>query len=1225
MSETNTNSYSELKDKTIDELYEKYKEYVMMINHTSDDKIKDNIKIEIQQIKILLDDKELDEVRLKELNLRNYLSYPDHNNPNFNSDISKKLEFNANKLYFNQQTTCGKDTFELGNHQRLLKNFVNKNTPYKSLLIFHGVGVGKTCSAVTISESFRDIYANDNNKIIVLRKGGLDKGWKNTIFDPKKGEDQCSGHEFIDLINDTDGFNDKEDKSVKRDVNKLIKKYYEFYAYREFSNSIDKLTKHCTNENEERIIINKLFSNRLLIVDEYHNLRDTDVVGDDKIKLTEKDDQKKALKNLLKIIEYSDNLRLILLTATPMFNYSDEIFNLLNILLLNDNRPTIDYKQYLEDGNINSDGLDILAKKFRGYVSYLRGENPINFPIRIYPNEYKDKLAFLPQNAPKMDLFGKRVEIPLKFLITYDNKLNGEQKQSYEKLLSELDKDKKIGIQDSNLTQICNVCYPGSKENEYGEQGFNSYFNSNKNTFTYKKDKKHILSYDLLQSHSIKIKNIIDNIRDSDGIIFIYSEYIFAGALPMALALEHIGFNKYGGNNLLNISEKGTDEGNYIILSGNDKISGNNDEELGVLTSVKNKDGVLIKVVIGSSITGEGMDFKNIRQIHIVDPWWHLSKSEQIVGRGIRYCSHINLPEDKRNVTVFLHTATCDNKETVDHYSYRLGESKSIEVGKVETILKKNALDCYLFKDSNIITDKKKNLKVDVRVSKNKIPKFNKSIEDKPYSKICSYQEECEYGCDNIDIDKLDKLHDVTNFMELDEFKKGMDVSFIVKGKKKVTTHKGVVKEIDYNKNRIVVDLGYKETLVPPSKLNVLDKINDDTTDFTFFKDLKKNILIYLNELYKKNKFYELNDIVDYIQYNKDLNKKVIFNLLKTIIDYKDKVYDVDNNQGYIICKQNIFIFQPLFNNDENVPIFYRNNLNLVNNINVDSITDNIEPELSKLIDEIELVKPLIKDIFKKLKSKYSFLIKQRELIKYKLIIDDNKEIYLESCIDELSYEENKVLMEEVIRKQPYEDIKLTNKEITDEEIFFIVYHYFKNHFIQQVDSKYTLFNNNKETIGYLIMNKEILEYHDLNDGLIDKNIIQGDILNSIRSLDKGEHDKIFKLNKIYIQPFINYSKKPTEIGFRYTYKFYDGVKFGKGVIVGNDPGYTKTLLNRFIKIGIEKYDYLNKNKDKLYGNSVISGESKFKIIQIVIRLEDKSNENNYIISNELNYLRLIK
>ena len=1229
--------YSKIDDLTkltIDELYRTYKEYQININQTDDIGIKDDIKIEIQKIKKILDDRDLDEGRLEELNQRGYLSYPDYNNPNFNTDISKKLEFNANKLYFNQQTTCGKGDYELGNHQRMLMNFVNKKTPYKSLLMFHGVGVGKTCSAVKISESFRDIYAKDNNKIIVLRKGGLGKGWKDTIFDPKSGENQCSGHEFLDLINENDGFNERDDKSIKRDVNKLIKQYYEFYAYREFSNSIDKLTKHCTNEKEERKIINKLFSNRLLIVDEYHNLRDTDVVGDDKIKLTEKDDQKKALKNLLKIIEYSDNLRLILLTATPMFNYSDEIFNLLNILLLNDNRPTIDYKDYIKDGYIDQDGLGILEKKFRGYVSYLRGENPINFPIRVYPNDYKDPLALLPGVAPVLDLFGNKIDKPLKFLITYEDKLQGLQEKAYEKLLSGLDEGKKIGIQDSNLTQICNVFYPSNK-NHYGEQGFNSVFNNNKNTFSYKKGMAHILSYPLLKDYSIKIKNIIDNVKGSDGIVFIYSEYIFAGALPMALALEHIGFNKYGGN-LLNISEKGNEEGNYIILSGNGKISGNNDEELGILTSEKNKNGELIKVVIGSSITGEGMDFKNIRQIHILDPWWHLSKLEQIIGRGIRYCSHMNLPEEKRNVTVFLHTATYNNRETIDHYNYRRGESKSMEIGKVETILKKNAFDCYLFKDSNVIKDIKGKLKVDIQVSKNNVPKFKKSIKDKPYSKICSYQAKCDYECVNErDTEFLDNLPDVTN--SIDEIKVGMEVVFYDKGKK----YKGVVEGLNHkDKSKLMIrvnkgiELNKKLVNIHAFRLILVNKINDDTIDFTFFKDLKKNILKYLNELYKKNQFYKLDDIVDYIQYNKDINKKIIYNLLKKITDSKDKIYNENDNQGYIICKGNIYIFQPVFNNDKSVPLFYRNNINITNKINIDNITDNIQPELTKLIKKKIIIKPKINDIFKKLNDKYRYLISDKKLKELGFIEDKYKEILFNICLDELSYEDKKELIEHIIGRNQFGDIELTNGEVKEDEIYYLSYHYFKNHFIQQPDSKYyTLFNQSSKTIGYLLMNKNILEYHDLKDGLIDKSIILEDILNSIRDLDKDDYDKIFKLNNIYIQSYINYNKKISE--FRYTYKFFDGVKLSRGITVGGDtgsgPAGIKAVISRFMKLDISEFKQLKDNIDQLYGTKLddddnkLDADKKFKIVQLVFRIKNKENENTYIISNELNYLRLIK
>ena len=35
---------------------------------------------------------------------------------------------------------------------------MNKNTPYRGALIFHGVGVGKTCTAVTVSNNFIELY-----------------------------------------------------------------------------------------------------------------------------------------------------------------------------------------------------------------------------------------------------------------------------------------------------------------------------------------------------------------------------------------------------------------------------------------------------------------------------------------------------------------------------------------------------------------------------------------------------------------------------------------------------------------------------------------------------------------------------------------------------------------------------------------------------------------------------------------------------------------------------------------------------------------------------------------------------------------------------------------------------------------------------------------------------------------------------------------------------------
>ena len=79
---------------------------------------------------------------------------------------------------------------------------------------------------------------------------------------------------FIDTINIGDNFNKRDKKSIKREQNKLIKKYYEFYQYGTFSSKIKEILSGSKNDKEIKYKVNRYFSNRLLIVDEYHNLRE---------------------------------------------------------------------------------------------------------------------------------------------------------------------------------------------------------------------------------------------------------------------------------------------------------------------------------------------------------------------------------------------------------------------------------------------------------------------------------------------------------------------------------------------------------------------------------------------------------------------------------------------------------------------------------------------------------------------------------------------------------------------------------------------------------------------------------------------------------------------------------------------------------------------------------------------------------------------------------------
>ena len=68
------------------------------------------------------------------------------------------------------------------------------------------------------------------------------------------------------------------------------------------------------------------------------------------------------------------------------------------------------------------------------------------------------------------------------------------------------------------------------------------------------------------------------------------------------------------------------------MITGDPNISPNNKNELKEVTNIKNKYGEFVKVVIISKAGSEGLDFKNIRQIHLMEPWYNLNRTNQTIG-----------------------------------------------------------------------------------------------------------------------------------------------------------------------------------------------------------------------------------------------------------------------------------------------------------------------------------------------------------------------------------------------------------------------------------------------------------------------------------------------------------------------------------------------------------------------------------------------------------------
>ena len=241
-----------------------------------------------------------------------------------------------------------------------------------------------------------------------------------------------------------------------------------------------------------------------------------------------------------------------------------------------------------------------------------------------------------------------------------------------------------------------------------------------KDNYSYKKGYEGFFSKNEIHKYSSKIASICNEIENSEGIVLIYSQYIDGGLVPMALALEEMGFTRTGRSSLFSSEfhaknkDKKFKKAKYSMITGNLGFSPDNISEIKKITDSNNKNGEKVKVVLISLAGAEGLDFTNIRQLHILEPWYNImNRIEQIIGRAIRNCSHKLLDFKKRNTQIYLHgTLLNDDIESVDLYVYRVAENKALQIGKISRVLKQNAVDCILNSGQNNFTVENMNQKI---------------------------------------------------------------------------------------------------------------------------------------------------------------------------------------------------------------------------------------------------------------------------------------------------------------------------------------------------------------------------------------------------------------------------------------------------------------------------------------------------------------------------------
>jgi len=1171
-------------------------------------------------------------------------------------DLSKikSIEDEAERL-------CNKE-FELAPHQLFIKNFLSSYTPYNSLLLYHGLGTGKTCSAIGIAEETREYLkmSGISQRIIIVASPSVQENFKLQLFDERKLElvnglweiNNCAGNNFLKEINMLR--NDVSREKVIKIVNNTINNYYLFMGYIEFANLISKKSninkqnksKKTGNpdkmdvgeeshsrfgiegKSRENILIKnrlqKFFGNRLIIIDEIHNIRES---GNDNA-------NKLVSKQLYKLVKYVDNMKLVVMSATPMYNDYKEIIYLINLLNLNDKRSTIEINDvfnsdgtFVKSTNGEESGKELLERKLNGYVSYVKGDNPFIFPYRILPQDFDSEKSIKSIEYPIFDLNNNRLDDKMRLFDIYINTMSSEQNNIYNYIIYKSNLKDYEGYKYTDLQkplQALNITYPNTVLNtttindfpkldikieeligKNGLYGIVENVGDKKKEYKFKlrDDKNNIFLKENIGKYSCKFKTILDSIENSEGPIIVYSQFIESGLIPFALALESNGFKKYDNNSLfkkpvVDIKKNS----NYIMITGDKILTPDIKSDLNATTNENNKEGNIVKVILISMAGSEGIDLKFIRQIHILEPWYNINRLEQIIGRGVRTCSHKDLPLNKRNVQIFMHGTVLENKEneSVDLMLYRKCELKAKQIGKITRIMKTMSIDCMLnsdFKNYNEESMKKLNENgLGLILSNGEVINF--FVGDKKDSPLCDYMEDCNYTCKNEEIFEL----------------------------------LGDENKSNYNEN--------------------------------FLQTISEILMKKIKLLFLEKYFYSKFEIINYLQNNENFSFEAINFCLTELVDNENIIInDRYGRPGRVINIDDLYIFQPLELNNENSslltkikPIEY-NKEELVFKVpeTIKKPVDKKKYKMSniKVVDEfkeedrytgrvgnkneffdkiLEDYKNIInynKDFLKKIKNKKDHILLLAEL--FNLFKNKNKnekyenllfnfdsdltssdsvtivkkhifEIVISILIDKLSFNQHKSLIEFIYDL----DEEFLYDDIEEKNLLIFLKNYYGFHLLENKDLRGFIFNPNivdkafinpsnkdKKFILFILNKKNRLELatpYDYENNLeeIIGNKYKVDISNYTNILGFYKHIDIdysfdydfkIKLLKDGITPGLyNSGKVCTTFAQKNKENDLDLNKILKNLEITNLPKMTTSLFCILIEVVLRYYNLINKD-----------------------------------------------
>jgi len=591
-------------------------------------------------------------------------------------DINKLPEINdvkfqkiINRIFAKYKTIYNEDELKnfcinpgkikLKSYQKFIAEYLRQ---YRGLLVYWGLGSGKSLGAVTVMNAI-------NKDIVIILPASL------------KGN-----FEYYVKNHYTRG------KTIS----------YVSYNASNFLNQVLKIS-HTKNP----------FDNKLIIIDECHVFFQNTISA-----------SAKQAGEVLQLLLMSKGSKYLFLSGTPIVGDPFELVPMFNILrgpMNRDGEANItskdvyycfpkDIEEFYElfvstqDNSIKN--KDVFQDRITGLVSY--------YPGIIDPNSY-----VVPKN-----LGMTIIECPMgttqwgnylqfrQYELDFERKAKYATKEFKQKFYKKAGRSS-IGTYKMYTSQICNFAFPPDVEKKFKEQSGSAITKDEIAEQKWKIMMKLMTISEIranLPTLSGKLVKLFDHILSVENKkIFIFSRFKIVGIRIIAKILESYGWYEI---RTPNIKDELPDRKSFIIVDGDTK------DKDGLIQTFNRKDNIFgnkCAILLGTMVVSAGVSLKEIREIHIIEGQWRDVTINQVIGRGIRTCSHRRMQKlDERNVKTYLYISTPPTKnlrtkldidagKTTDEFLYNQSIARSELLNTFLEAIKESAIDCELNTSDDII------------------------------------------------------------------------------------------------------------------------------------------------------------------------------------------------------------------------------------------------------------------------------------------------------------------------------------------------------------------------------------------------------------------------------------------------------------------------------------------------------------------------------------------